>query len=303
MSRLDASTNPNMHVVLLLILGVIWSSAFLFIKIGVMTIPPMTVAAGRIVIATIVLVLYLIIRGERLPPWGRAWGMIFFVGLFANGVPFTLVAWGEERIDSSLAAILMAIMPLTTLLLSHIFTSDERLNGPRVAGVVFGLSGVVVLVGPETLLRLGDDAWRQLAVAGGAFCYAMAAVAARRLPPLSPASRGAAVMICACLQMLPVALWFERPWAISPSSDSVLSVIYLGLLPTALATIMLFHLLTLRGATYVALNNYLIPVFGVFLGAFFLGEEITVQALAALALILIGISIASYRMKPLAPPA
>lgn len=297
-----ALTYPNIHTVLLLILGAIWSSAFLFIKIGVETIPPMTVAAGRIVLAAILLCIYLKIRGESLPPWGRVWWVVFLVGLLGNGLPFTLIGWGEQRIDSSLAAILMAIMPLSTVLLSHFLTSDERLNGPRIAGVVFGLAGVVVLVGPETLLRLGEDAWRQLAVAGGALCYAAAAVAARRLPPLPPASRGAAVMLCATLQMLPLALWFDQPWTLAPSMESTVAVIYLGLFPTALATIMLFYLLTLRGATYVAMNNYLIPVFGVFLGALFLGEQITAQAMGALALILIGIAIASFRMKPLAPP-
>ena len=101
-----------------------------------------------------------------------------------------MVGWGEEKIDSGLAAILMAVMPLTTVLLSHFFTTDERLNAPRVAGVLFGLAGVVVLVGLDALLRLGEETWRQLAVAGGAFCYAIAAVMARKLPPLSPASRG-----------------------------------------------------------------------------------------------------------------
>ena len=302
MNRHPVLTHPNMHIVLLLILGVIWSSAFVFIKIGVATIPPMTVAAGRILIAVLLLYAYLKFRGESLPPWGRAWWVIFLVGLLGNCIPFTLVAWGEEHIDSGLAAILMAIMPLSTVLLSHAFTSDERLNGPRIAGVSFGLAGVVVLVGPETLLRLGDDAWRQLAVAGGAFCYASAAVASRRLPPISPASRGTAVLLCATLQMLPFTLWFERPWTVMPSTKSTLAVLYLGLFPTALATIMLFHLLTLRGATYIALNNYLIPVFGLFLGALFLNEQITIQALGALALILTGIAIASFRMKPLTPP-
>ena len=109
-------------------------------------------------------------------------------------------------------------------------------------------------------------------------------------------------MLCATLQMLPLALWFDQPWTLEPSMESTVAVIYLGLFPTALATIMLFYLLTLRGATYVAMNNYLIPVFGVFLGALFLGEQITAQAMGALALILIGIAIASFRMKPLAPP-
>ncbi len=303
MKKLPVLNAATMHASILIALGMIWSSSFLFIKISVETIPPMSVAAGRIIIAAILLWLYLKVRGDRLPPWGRVWWIVFLVGLLGNGLPFTLVGWGEIKIDSSLAAILMAIMPLSTLLLSHFMTSDERLNGPRITGVIFGLAGVVVLVGPETMMRLGDDAWRQLAVAGGAFCYAAAAVSARKLPPLSPASRGAAVMMCAAIQMVPFALWFDRPWELMPSTNSIIATIYLGLFPTALATIMLFYLLTLRGAAYVALNNYLIPVFGVFLGAIFLDEQVTAQAVGALALILIGITIASYRMKPLTPPA
>jgi drug/metabolite transporter (DMT)-like permease len=292
-----------MHMVLLILLGTIWSTSFLFIKIGVATMSPMTIAAGRIAVAAALLFLYMKIRGERLPPWGPAWGWIFFVGLFGNGLPFTMLGWGQERIDSGMAAILMAIMPLSTLLLSHVFTLDERLTAPRIAGVACGLAGVVVLVGPEALLKLGDDAWRQLAVAGAAFCYASAAVAARRLPAVSPVSRGTAVLLCAGVQILPVVLWVDRPWTLAPSWESILSVAYLGVFPTALATILLFFLLSLRGATYIALNNYLIPVLGVFWGALFLGEQVTARALIALALILAGIVIASLKTKPLMNPS
>ncbi|MEQ8195719.1 MAG: EamA family transporter [Rhodospirillales bacterium] len=299
----SSPSGTGYHMALLIVLGAIWSSSFLFIKIGVESLSPMAIATGRVVIAAALLFLYMKACGERLPPWGRscgrAWGWIFFVGLFGNGVPFTLLGWGEERIDSGMAAILMAIMPLSTLLLSHVFTTDERLTWPRAAGVSFGLAGVVVLVGPEALLKLGDDAWRQLAVAGAAFCYASAAVAARRLPNTSPVSRGAAVQICASLQMLPVVLLIDKPWTMEPTAGALLSVLYLGLFPTALATIMLFYLLSLRGATYIALNNYLIPVLGVFWGALFLDELVTLRSLIALALILAGIVIASLKSKPL----
>lgn len=288
---------------LLLALAAIWGASFLFIKIAVATIPPLTLVAGRLALAAAGLLAYLWMTGRRLPREPALWGHFAVVAVFGNLVPFALISWGETAIDSGLAAILMAIMPLSTLLLSHVFTLDERLTAPRIAGVACGLAGVVVLVGPEALLKLGDDAWRQLAVAGAAFCYASAAVAARRLPAVSPVSRGTAVLLCAGVQILPVVLWVDRPWTLAPSWESILSVAYLGVFPTALATILLFFLLSLRGATYIALNNYLIPVLGVFWGALFLGEQVTARALIALALILAGIVIASLKTKPLMNPS
>ncbi len=282
---------------LLILLASLWSSSFAAIKIGVGTIPPLTLAAGRIAVAAAVLYALIALRGQRLPHSARLWTLFFLIGIAGNALPFTLIAWGEERIDSGLAAILMAVMPPATVLLTHVFTRDERLTAPKLIGVAMGFAGVVLLIGPEALRGLGGQAGRQLAVAGGAVCYAVAATIARFVPPSPPAVRSAAVMICASVQMIPLALFVDEPWALSPSPGSLAAIVYLGVFPTALATIIFFQLISARGATFVALNNYLIPVLGVIWGAAFLGERLSLQALGALALILIGIGVTNLRPR------
>lgn len=282
---------------LLVLLAALWSSSFAAIKIGVGTIPPLTLAAGRIAVAAAVLYALIALRGQRLPRSARLWALFFLIGVTGNALPFTLIAWGEERIDSGLAAILMAVMPPATVLLTHVFTRDERLTAPKLIGVAMGFAGVVLLIGPEVLRGLGGQAGRQLAVAGGAVCYAVTFTIARFVPPSPPAVRSAAVMICASVQIIPLALLVDQPWALSPSPGSMAALVYLGLLPTALATIIFFQLISARGATFVALNNYMIPVLGVIWGAAFLGERISLQALGALALILIGIGVTSLRPR------
>ena len=250
-------------------------------------------------LAAVVLYAFIALKGQRLPRSGRMWTLFFLIGILGNGLPFTLIAWGEQRIDSGLAAILMAVMPLATLLLTHAFTEDERLTAPKAVG----FAGVVLLVGPEAFGGLGGTVWRQLAVAGGAVCYAVAATIARSLPPSPPAVRGAAVMMCAAVQMIPLVLLVDAPWTLSPSLGSVAAVVYLGLLPTALATIIFFQLIAARGATFVALNNYLIPALGVIWGAAVLGERISFPAVGALAVILIGIGITNLRQPRLSRTA
>ena len=282
---------------LLFLLASLWSSSFAAIKIGVGTIPPLTLAAGRIAVAAAVLYALIALRGQRLPRSARLWALFFLLGITGNALPFTLIAWGEERIDSGLAAILMAVMPPATVLLTHVFTRDERLTVPKLIGVAMGFAGVVLLIGPEALRGLGGEAGRQLAVAGAAVCYAVTATVARFVPPSPPAVRSAAVMICASVQMIPLALLVDQPWALSPSAGSVAALVYLALFPTALATIIFFQLISARGATFVALNNYMIPVLGVIWGASFLGERLSLQALGALALILIGIGVTNLRPR------
>jgi len=282
-------------VLLLIALASIWSSSFSVIKIGVQTVPPITLSAFRIGLAAVVLYGYMRMKGLLIPRNRKFWKLAFVVGLFGNGLPFALIGWGEQTIDSGLAAILMAVMPLSTLLLLHIFTGDERLTAPKLTGIGTGFLGVVVLVGPEALKGLGGDVIAQLAVAGGAVCYAVASTAATHMPRVHPAQRGAAVLLVAAAQMIPLSLWFDAPWTLSLDATSIASGVYLGLFPTALATIIYFYLISARGATFIALNNYVIPGLGVIWGWLFLGEIVSLQALGALALILLGIAIASSR--------
>lgn len=280
------------EIFLLVLLASLWSSSFTFIKVAVETVPPLSVAGGRLLLGSVIFLVVLRLRGLPLPRGWPIWTRFMLIGLFANALPFTLISWGEQTIDSGLAAILMAVMPLTTLLLAHFFTEDEKLNAPRIAGMLLGFTGVAILIGPAALKGLGDQALRQTAVAGGAVCYAIATIMAKRLPPMPDTVKAACMVIGATVLMAPVTLLVDRPWTLSPPVEALGSIVYLGFFPTALAVLVFFTLLRRTGATFVALNNYLIPSLGVMWGVLFLGEAISLQSLAALAIILSGIAVA-----------
>lgn len=279
----------------LFLLSLIWSSSFMTIKVGVGSIPPVTLAACRVVVAAVVLYGFVRVQGAALPRGARFWTYCVLIGVIGNGLPFTLINWGEEHVDSGLAAILMSIMPLATVVLAHFFADGERMTRAKLIGVVIGFCGVVILVGPEALKGLGGDAWRQLAVAAGAFSYGVAMILARNMPPAPLIARSAAVMIVASVIMAPLALAVDAPWRLRPDDAAIAAAVYLGLFPTAFATIIFFHLVQTAGPSMVALVNYLIPVLGVGWGAVVLDEQVTAEAVAALVVILAGIAIAQVR--------
>lgn len=276
---------------LLLVLAIIWSSSFTVIKVGTELLPPTTFAMLRVVIGAIVLFVWLKIRGQKLPREPRLWWSFFLIGLFGNGIPFVLINWGEQEIASGLAAILIAAMPLAALLLGRVF-SDEVLNTRRAIGVSLGFAGVVALIGPQELLQLGDQAMRQLAVACAAVCYAIAGILVRKLPGARPSQHGAGVLIASSTVLIPASFLADQPWTLSYAPEALMASVYLGIFPTALATILLIVVISSRGVTFLALNNYLIPVLGVLWGFLFLDEPITRAVIVALSLILVGIAIA-----------
>ncbi len=285
------------HTVLLFFLALVWSASFMAIKIGVETIPPLSLAAGRVLLAAMAVAAFAWFQGVRLPRETRFWVYCFVLGVLGNGLPFTLINWGEEHVDSGQAAILIAVMPMATIVLAHFFNADDRITPAKVSGVILGFGGVVVLVGPEAAKGLGGDVWRQLAVSGGAVCYSLAVIITRNMPPSPLMARSAGVLIAGTLVMIPVALAVDAPWTLDPSADGVLAMIYLGLFQTALATIVLFHLVQQRGASFVAYANYLIPIFAGLWGAAFLGETLSPQAGVALAIILSGMVITHIRRR------
>ena len=285
----------------LFLLSLIWSSSFMTIKVGVGSIPPVTLAACRVVVAAVVLYGFVRVQGAALPRGTRFWTYCVLIGIIGNGLPFTLINWGEEHVDSGLAAILMSIMPLATVVLAHFFADGERMTRGKLIGVVIGFCGVVILVGPEALKGLGGDAWRQLAVAAGAFSYGVAMILARNMPPAPLIARSAAVMIVASVIMAPLALAIDAPWRLRPDDAAIAAALYLGLFPTAFATIIFFYLVQTAGPSMVALVNYLIPVLGVGWGAVVLNEQVTAEAVAALVVILAGIAIAQVRRGAAAP--
>ncbi len=278
----------------LLALVGMWGTAFLFIRIGVETVPPLSVAAGRIATAAAVLVAAVRLTGLRFPTAGRLWLHLLVLGLVGNALPFFLIGWGQERIASGLAGILMAVIPIATLLLSHFLVAGERLTGRKLAGFALGFLGVAALMGREALLQFGgsaSDLLRQAAVLGGALCYATNLILARRLPEIHPLVASASVMLVASLVMVPLALVLDAPLRLAPSTGSLVAVLWLGLVPTAAATIVYFRLVSSAGPTFVALVNYLIPIVAVAAGVAAFGERPGWGALLALALILSGIGL------------
>lgn len=278
-------------LLLLLLLATMWSSSFAAIKIGVADIPPTTFAAMRVGVGAVVLYAWLKISGLKLPRQPRLWGSFFLIGLFGNGLPFVMINWGEQQIASGLAAIIIATMPLAALILGRIF-SDEILNPRRAIGVAIGFAGVVVLIGPQEILHLGDNTLRQLAVAAAAVCYAISGILVRKLPVARPTEHGAGVLIASSAVLFPAALLADQPWTLSYPTDALLAALYLGIFPTALAMLILIVVISSRGVTFLSLNNYLIPVLGVMWGFLFLAEPVTREILMALGLILAGIAVA-----------
>ena len=283
------------HVVLLFTLAMLWGTSFLVIKIGVGHMPALTLTALRLVTAAAVMVALALVVRTPLPSGVRAWVFCFVLAFFGNSLPFFLISWGEEGIQSGLAAILMAVMPLTTLVLAHFLIDGDRFKPQKIFGVALGFGGVVVLVGPAALEGLGGALLHQLAVAGGAICYAISVIIIKRMPPTPMIGRATLVLVFSVLQTAPPALYLSGGVMPPISFEALWPAIYLGIFPTAVATLVLFKLASEREPSFIAFQNYLVPVFGVAWGALLLDEVLSLKAIIALGLILCGIFIANRR--------
>ena len=279
---------------LLLALVAMWGSSFMFIKIGIATVPPVTLVAARLVLGAVILYTIMRARGLVLPPPDRRWLPYIALAILGNCLPFFLIAWGQQFIDSALAGILISIMPLATLVLAHFFLAGDRTTVHKAMGFAIGFAGIVVLMGPAALAGLGGAAGKalaQAAVLAGALCYAGNSVLARRTIAGDFLVASTAVLIAAAVLMLPVALVVDYPYAGAPTAGSIAAIIWLGIGPTALATILYFQLIAAAGPTFMANVNYLSPVVALLAGVLLLGEQPGTTALAGLTLILLGISL------------
>lgn len=286
---------------LLLALVAMWGSAFMFNKLGVATVPPATLVAGRLSIGALILLAVVYARGSSLPPVGRAWLPYVVLALVGNCIPFYVIVWGQKTVDSALAGILMAAMPLATLVLAHLFVHGERMTRNRAAGFVLGFAGIVLLMGPATLAGIGGSALEvvsQLAVLAGALCYAANSVLTRLMAKGHDVLiASTAMLLLATAIMLPVALALDRPWTLAASFSSVAAIVWLGIGPTAIATLCYFRLIGSAGPTFMSLVNYLSPPVAVFLGVTLMGEHPGTEAYAGLAFILAGIALSQYRRR------
>jgi drug/metabolite transporter (DMT)-like permease len=281
------------NFLLLLVLAALWGPSFLFIKVAVAEIPPLTIVLGRVGIGGILLYGILRLQGRHLPPLGRVWLHFSFAAIVQNAIPFLLFGWGEQYIDSALAAILNGTTPLFTLLLAHMFTSDDRLTPTKTLGTFIGFSGLALLIGPSLLGGVKATTWGLIAVAVASLCYGIAIVYGRRnLRGLPPLVAPTAQLLLAALFVMPLSLVLERPFNLpAPSWPALGSLLALGVFGTGLAFVVYYRIMEQTSATYVSMVTYLVPVFGVILGVVILNEQLGWNAYLGCALILLGVMI------------
>ncbi|MDH3473641.1 MAG: DMT family transporter [Rhodospirillales bacterium] len=289
-----ADRRPLLHWLLLLALVAMWGSSFMFTKVALEALAPLGLVAARLTIGAALLVALLSALRRPWPGGSRLWLFFLAMALLGNALPFFLISWGQQRIDSGLAGILMAVMPLATLVLAHFLVEGEGLTRRRAGGFALGFLGIVALMGPEALLEMrgeGTVLLSQLAVLCGALCYAANTIVARRRPTSDPLVAAAGVTLLAAAVMLPAAAFTAPVSIIRLPLAPALALLALGAISTGLATVVYFKLVTLAGPTFLSLINYLIPIWAVAVGMIVLAERPEWTALAGLALILGGIGL------------
>ncbi|ORE91621.1 hypothetical protein ATO4_18534 [Aurantimonas sp. 22II-16-19i] len=278
---------------LLVALSVLWGGSFFFVGIAVRELPVFTIVALRVALAALSLIAVMAWLKIAFPMRPAFLLAILGMGVLNNVLPFSLFVWSQTQIASGLAAILNATTPLFGVIVAHLLTRDERLTANRLAGVVAGFLGVVVLIGPAAILAPGSHTLAELACLGAALSYAFAGVFGRRFKRMgiSPIATATGQVSASALILLPAALLIDRPWTLPlPGTATIGAVLGLALLCTALAYILFFRLLASAGATNLLLVTFLIPVSAILLGVLFLGEVLLPRHVGGMALIGLGLA-------------
>ncbi len=279
------------HWLALLSLVVLWGSSYTAVEWALRVWPPAQVVGLRVLTGALVLLLAVFVGRHRLPADLRRWLWFGFIAVIGNCLPFFLISWGQQRVESGLAGILAATTPLVVLILAHFVLDDERLQKRQGLAFLVGFMGVLVLMGPDSLAAFsgsGERLWSQLAILGAAVCYAVATVAARFMPASHPVVTSCGVILIASGFMSPFSL---DAVALLPSASpaTVFAVAFLGFMGTGLASIIYFYLIMETGARFTSLLNYLVPVWAVGLGSLLLNERLPLSSWLAMGLILCGL--------------
>ena len=288
---------------LFVLLGFFWGSSYLFIKIGVEAgLEPFTLVTLRLLIGGLLLSTVVAVARERLPRSARTYGNLFVMGVLSVALPFSLITWAEQSVDSALAAILTAPVPLFVILIASVFLHDEHITANRLVGLAIGLLGVAVLVGFDPADLASGELVAEIALIGAAMSYAAGGVYAKRtmhgLRPMIPALFQVAF---AFLIAGTLALVFERPAEMRLTTEAIFAVVWLGVLGSGLAYLLFFRLLDRWGATRTSMVAYTLPVFGIILGALVLNEAVDARLLIGTALVIGGIFLVNskYGARPL----
>ena len=275
--------------IVLFALGALWGSSFGAIKIALHGVTPLTVMSVRILLAGAALLLLILMRKTPLPRGIQNWIKIGWMALFGTLIPFFLVPWGQLQIDSSLAAILMAVNPLFALTLGHFFSEHESFTLRQLLAMLVGFSGILLVFGENAISSINGNIWAQLAVIGAGFCYTISGVIVSRVRGASADSVSASIFICSSVIVFPLWMILEQPWSLHFETESLLALTYLGLVSTGMAFLMRYYIILRAGAVFLSYVAFIIPMFGILFGILFLGETISANTMGAVVLILSGV--------------
>ena len=275
--------------IVLFALGALWGSSFGAIKIALHGVTPLTVMSVRILLAGAALLLLIRVRKTPFPRGIQNWIKIGWMALFGTLIPFFLVPWGQLQIDSSLAAILMAVNPLFALTLGHFFSEHESFTLRQLLAMLVGFSGILLVFGENAISSINGNIWAQLAVIGAGFCYTISGVIVSRVRGASADSVSASIFICSSVIVFPLWMILEQPWSLHFETESLLALTHLGLVSTGMAFLMRYYIILRAGAVFLSYVAFIIPMFGILFGILFLGETISVNTMGAVVLILSGV--------------
>ena len=274
---------------LIIILSILWGGSFFFVGVAVKEMPPLTIVLCRVALASIILLVIVYLKGDKMPSSPGLWGAFIIMGALNNLIPFSLIVWGQTHIESGLASILNAMTPIFSVVLAHFLAREERLTTNRITGVTIGWIGVAMLIGIESLRGFGIEVMGQLAVVGATFSYACAAIYGRRFKGINPLIVATGMLCGSTIMMTPLALVIEQPWNLSPGITTLMALFGLAAVSTSLAYIIYFQVLATAGPTNLLLVTFLIPVSAILLGVVVLGERLAWNAFAGMGLIFIGL--------------
>ena len=288
---------------LLLLLATAWGASYTFLKIAVATIPPITLIAGRTLIAGVLLVVIMHWRGVKLPTDAVSWRRFLFQACLNSVIPWTMVAWGAQTLDAGVATILNSTAPIFTFILTVAVTRHEAVTSRKLVGVIAGMAGICLIVGVQALDGFGEQLIAQIICVLAAVCYAGAAIFGRNFGGLDPMAPAAGSLLCGAAILIPISLVVDRPWTLAPSMNSLLALLAIAVFSTALALVIYFRLIQTLGSVGATAQAYLRVPIGVAFGVIFLGEQLSSTVWIGLACVVVGVAamtIPARKTKPVA---
>ena len=274
--------------ILLTILSLIWASAFFNIKIATESFGPITISLLRVFFGSIPVLLICFYKKIVIEAFSKDWHWFMLIGFINLVVPFFLISYGVKSVQSNLAAILMSTTPLSSTILGHYYTKNEKFNLKKTLGILIGFAGIIYLFSDNILIDENNFV-SALLILLGSTCYVIGGVLTLKISKKKNENVTGSILIWAIIILIPLTIIFEKPWNIIPSIESTISVIYLGIVPTGIAWLLRFRILKKNGLIFQSQVSYLIPIFGIMLGYIFLKELITYKVLVSLLAVVVGI--------------